>query len=309
MLGSCRLVSGSKGENSQAMTHMQAGGRNLAIVFIDICDSTGIFERQGDLRARSLIEAFLIDCAAALETDGGRVVKTLGDGLMCTFAGAESALAGARAVQKMAKGGDLHVRIGFHVGPVIESDSDVFGDAVNVAARVSSVAKADETLFTEAVVESLPAGIRISTRFLQEMMLKGRSEPTKIYGLVPLEAEGTLILQGAHRVSQAKRHLSLYYRQQRLEVSGVEKLWIGRDSQCDLVVEGDLVSRRHATIEAQDDRYTLTDQSTNGTFVALADDRRLCLKRETFQLVGSGQISLGRSPDDKEAELIGFQVE
>ena len=84
---------------------------------------------------------------------------------------------------------------------------------------------------------------------------------------------------------------------------------MGREDQCDLVVEGDLVSRRHATIEVKDDRYTLTDQSSNGTFVVLADDRRLCLKREHVQLVGSGQISLGQSPDDNEGDLIGFQVE
>ncbi len=291
------------------MTQGQANTHDLAIVFIDVCDSTGIFERQGDLQARSLIQAFLIDCAAVVETDGGRVVKSLGDGLMCTFAGAESALAGARAVQRMAKGGDLQIRVGFHVGPVIESDSDVFGDAVNVAARVSSVAKPDETLFTEAVVECLPAAIRAGTRFLQEVMLKGKTEPTRIYGLVPLEADGTMMFQGAQTVSRAERHLSLYYRGQRLEVRGSEKLWMGREDQCDLVVEGDLVSRRHATIEVKDDRYTLTDQSSNGTFVVLADDRRLCLKREHVQLVGSGQISLGQSPDDNEGDLIGFQVE
>ncbi len=291
------------------MTQGQANTHDLAIVFIDVCDSTGIFERQGDLQARSLIQAFLIDCAAVVETDGGRVVKSLGDGLMCTFAGAESALAGARAVQRMAKGGDLQIRVGFHVGPVIESDSDVFGDAVNVAARVSSVAKPDETLFTEAVVECLPAAIRAGTRFLQEVMLKGKTEATRIYGLVPLEADGTMMFQGAQTVSQAKRHLSLYYHGQRLEVRGSEKLWMGREDRCDLVVEGDLVSRRHATIEVKDDRYTLTDQSSNGTFVVLADDRRLCLKREHVQLVGSGQISLGQSPDDNEGDLIGFQVE
>ena len=291
------------------MTQGQANTRDLAIVFIDVCDSTGIFERQGDLQARSLIQAFLIDCAAVVETDGGRVVKSLGDGLMCTFAGAEGALTGARAVQRLARGGDLHIRIGFHVGPVIESDNDVFGDAVNVAARVSSVAKPDETLFTEAVVDSLPAAIGASTRFLQEVMLKGKTEATRIYGLVPLEADGTLMMQGAQTVSQARRHLSLYYRGRRLEVRGGAKLWMGRESECDLVVKGDLVSRRHATIEGKDDRYTLTDQSSNGTFVALADHKWLCLKREHVQLVGSGRISLGQAPDDNEADLIGFQVE
>lgn len=290
------------------MTHQQGNGRNLAILFVDVCDSTGIFEREGDRRARALIEGCLVDCAAASEQDGGRVVKTLGDGLMCTFSGAENAMAAALAMRRLVKGDRLHIRIGFHIGPVIESGGDVFGDAVNVAARVASIANAGETLFTEAVVERLPSGIRLGTRFLQEMLLKGKSEQTKIYGLVPVEADGTMISQGARATPPARRRLSLHYHRQHLDVRGGDRLCIGRESRCDLVVDGDLVSRRHAIIEGKDDRYTLTDQSTNGTFVALADDTRLCLKRESLQLLGQGLISLGQPPDHNEADLIEFQV-
>ena len=74
------------------------------------------------------------------------------------------------------------------------------------------------------------------------------------------------------------------------------------------MIEGPQISRWHATIEPKQGRYYLVDQSTNGTFVVLASNDSVYLKRESLQLVGKGALSLGRPPKDNEENLVQFEV-
>ena len=251
----------------------------------------------------------MVDCAAASERGGGLVVKTLGDGLLCTFEETESALTAALDMQRLVEGRQLSVRIGFHLGPTIKSGDDIFGEAVNVAARVSSLANADEILFTGAVADRLPPTVRQQgTRFLEEIILKGKSEPTRIYELMPIEADTTGINARARAAQQVPQRLFLHHRRRFLGLRGGGMLSIGRDKGCDFLVDGDFVSRRHASIEAKNDRFYLTDHSTNGTYLALSDSTQFFLKRESLQVVGRGVLSLGQPPDKNEQNLIEFVV-
>ncbi len=103
--------------------------------------------------------------------------------------------------------------------------------------------------------------------------------------------------------------LSLRYGARHMEIPPKGgKFSIGRDAQCDLVIEGPQISRLHATIEPKQEGYYLVDQSTNGTFVVLASNDRVYLKRESLQLVGKGAVSLGQPPEDDAGDLIHFEV-
>ncbi len=291
------------------MTGGQKAGSERAILFVDICDSTELYDQVGDAQARQLIEDSVVSFAEASAAENGKVVKTLGDGLMCVFPTADAALTAAVSMRSSVSDRPLRIRVGFHVGPVIETKDDIFGDTVNIAARVSSFAKPDEVLFTESSVECLSQGARLGTRFLDRASFKGKSEPVSIYGLAPLEADHTVMTSAARPTLDAEAHLLLRHGTRHLRIGSKDlKISIGRDAACDLVIEGPLVSRWHATIEPQQERYYLVDQSTNGTFVILASNDSVYLKRESLQLVGKGALSLGQSPQRNESNLIHFEV-
>jgi len=88
----------------------------------------------------------------------------------------------------------------------------------------------------------------------------------------------------------------------------VPTLVMGRDERCDLVVKSYFASRRHAVIEMSRDRFVLTDQSSNGTFVVPESGHEIFLKRESLPLLGDGTISLGAAPSDDTSYTVAFHV-
>ena len=98
----------------------------------------------------------------ACEGQGGRVVKTIGDEIMAVFPGADQAaeaaardagahLANSRPSARLR----LAIRVGFHFGPAIAVEGDVFGDSVNVAARMTALAKGEQVILSAATAGAL----------------------------------------------------------------------------------------------------------------------------------------------------------
>src|SRR5690606_38964118 len=115
---------------------------HLAVLFADIVESTALYRRLGDVEALQIINACLRTMTAVLPQHQGRLVKTLGDAVMCLFPDAACAAAAAiemqRAIAGLKPGGiDMQIRIGMHTGPVVVGGDDVFGDTVNVAAYLA----------------------------------------------------------------------------------------------------------------------------------------------------------------------------
>jgi hypothetical protein len=103
----------------------------------------------------------------------------------------------------------------------------------------------------------------------------------------------------------------------RLRVNGSEyvvddthnRVALGRADDNDIVVVGSLVSRIHAHIDLQRGRFTLTDQSINGSFVKMDGHQEMFVRRDSVSLTGSGQIGLGRLPDKESPQTIQFACE
>lgn len=129
----------------------------LAVLFADICGSTTLYERLGDETARRLIANCITSMTKEVTDHKGTLIKTIGDEIMCTFPTAEAVVSAACAMQSTVKnGGRMNIRIGIHYGNVICESGDVYGDTVNIAARVASITRANQIMTTRAVVEPLP---------------------------------------------------------------------------------------------------------------------------------------------------------
>jgi adenylate cyclase len=134
---------------------------NMAVLFADVSDSTRLYESLGDTAAFGGVRGVIGSLKSVSGAFGGRVVKTIGDGLMCVFPDADSAASAAAEMQlaiaqrpPLERGKKLTIRVGFHVGPVIQEGDDVFGDSVNVAARMASLALPGQAITTADTVRS-----------------------------------------------------------------------------------------------------------------------------------------------------------
>jgi len=122
-----------------------------------------------------------------MEMHGGHLVKTIGDALMLRFRSPTNAVRAAIEVQKTLKKHNtklpterrIQIRIGIHVGPVTEVDGDLFGNTVNVAARIESLAKPGSVTFSDEVKKALPANMRVVS--LGKHKLKGVPGTCRIY--------------------------------------------------------------------------------------------------------------------------------
>ena len=84
---------------------------------------------------------------------------------------------------------------------------------------------------------------------------------------------------------------------------------IGRAEDNDVVVKGNLISRLHARIEINRNKFVLIDQSTNGTFVQSSDGEESFVRRDSLQIRGQGMIGLGRLPEQGSPQTIRFTCE
>jgi class 3 adenylate cyclase len=275
---------------------------SLAILFADVSGSSRLYETLGDKEALSQVGRCLALLSSQALKHGGEVLKTIGDEIMCAFPDAASAVRAARAMQmemamQILSGRlPLHIHIGLHFGQAIRGDDDIFGDAVNIASRLTEIAKADQILTSRHTADALPASLRTDLRQLGNMSLKGKREEIDMCEILWQEAGGDLTLMPGTltHFEPAVICLELKHGNDSLTMSPSKpRCVLGRDKDNDLVVSNPLASRQHALIELRNGKFILSDQSTNGTYVFTADGHKNLVHREEFPLSGSGSISLG----------------
>ena len=221
----------------------------------------------------------------------------MGDGALCTFASSDDAYCTARPYPGIARGASLKVRIGFHIGPVIMTDDDVFGATVNLASRLAAMASPGEILMSRSCVDTLHPAYRSNTQRLNSAVMKGSVDAVEIYRTLG-DPENITVAVGSFGTPWKRVGiLTLTYR-------GSNPTWTRPPVPCSLAAIPDAVwwcnsdwaSRRHATLEIQNSRFTLTDHSTNGTFCLDHSQRLQVLKRQATYLLTIGIISLGVDP-------------
>lgn len=291
----------------------------LAILFADISGSTALYDKLGDVEALKLVTKCLDILIQELESHQGTLIKTIGDEIMCTFptpsAALEAACAMQVAVERERPGGErtLYIRIGFHYGDVICEGSDVFGDAVNVAARVASITRARQILTTQAAADALPAELRGKVRQVSRAEFRGKEEALDVFQ-VNWEQDDTLStrigLPQFRKPSEARHELMLRYRQQVITINEQNKsIVLGRGDTCELIIQSTFASRQHARIEFSFGKFVITDHSANGTYIRFSDNQIIHLAHQEIMLHGTGAISLGQTFSDGPTEVIEYLVQ
>ncbi len=166
--------------------------KDLTILFTDICGYTHYMETMGDLKGRAMLQKHNDIVFAAIEQHGGKVIKTIGDAVMATFVAPLPGVRAAVEIQealsnynRTAEPSDkIKVKIGLNHGSALVDDKDLFGDAVNVAARVQAKAGPDEILVSKDLYESVCGSDDILCRFHTNAELKGKAEPMPLYRIV-----------------------------------------------------------------------------------------------------------------------------
>ena len=139
---------------------------------------------MGDEGAQELLRGHNATVRAALHEHGGLEVKHTGDGIMATFPSAVSAVSAALQIQRALAGGEVRVRIGLNAGEPIAEDDDLFGTAVQLAARITDRTEPGQVLVGRVVVD-LCAGKGFDFTSIGEATLKGFAEPVPLYEVHP----------------------------------------------------------------------------------------------------------------------------
>ena len=153
----------------------------VTIMFTDVEGSTALHTRLGDEDARGLLRRTEATIRSALEAHGGYEVKGTGDGHLLWFGSARRAVACAVAIQRSLVGSDVRVRIGLSTGEVTEEDGDLYGEAVNLAARVAARADGGEILVAEVVRQLTGTLGDASYREKGRFKLKGFPERVRLF--------------------------------------------------------------------------------------------------------------------------------
>lgn len=296
------------------------GARNTphqAVLFADVSGSTRLYDTLGDRKALAVIERCMKVFSHATHMHGGRVIKTIGDEVMVAF---PDAGAGCRAAIDMQFGitslpesmeHGTSIYCGLHWGEVtLADDGDVFGDTVNVAARMVQAAKKGQIVISGDAVRVLPPDLKSKTRFIAAETVKGKAAPLELHELLwESDAELTEMVSVRTVVREAPVGMSLEYQGRHYVVNNASQLvTLGRDLASSIVTTDKLASRNHARVAKEKDRFTFTDFSSNGTYIQLAGQDEVFVRRDSMILTGSGTISFGRPCREDKAAAISFEI-
>jgi class 3 adenylate cyclase len=302
-------------------------GIQSTVVFADLFGSTGVFESLGNARATEAVTGVTNWLADKFSASGGRVVKFLGDGVLVVFQKNTDAVVAVVEVQRTYQQrlittqatSYMPLRIGVACGDVEMVDDDCYGDAVNVAARLSELAGPHQIWVNLAAMQDCAQVIDVRSRLLGPIHLRGRLEPITVYQIewqedvnselltihapmgVDLDAANHDALGGQVELSWLDNHKT--FRAFELPVH------IGRIHQAEFAVSDPRVSRMHARLDWRNGSVMLVDVSTYGCWIRFSGGGSdVQLRRDECVLHGRGEIALGTPFSDVSAPVVSFLV-
>ncbi len=299
---------------------------HTTVVFADLTGSTGVFEVLGNALATRAITSLTQWIGEVCQAYGGRVVKTLGDGVLAVFPQAHGAVDAVvemqrvhqRRIEEQPEKLKMRLQVGLAAGEVIEVDGDCYGDAVNVASRLSDLSGAEQIWATDTVISQIDAPIRgVQFRSLGSINLRGKAESRVVYRIDWQEEVSTWSvtepgeLEMLSRTAEPKgATIEFSWLDQRQSFHWLDMpVHLGREEVAQFVVPDQRVSRLHVRIDWRHGSLVVTDLSSYGTWVRFnGSPKELALRRDETVLHADGEIALGAPFDDFTAPVISFKL-
>jgi class 3 adenylate cyclase len=286
---------------------------NITVMFADVVGSTRLYETLGDAEAQYNISYALTVVGDIVQRHRGKVIKSAGDDVLSAFATVDDAIMAACVIHdtfaenRIFDNLSLSFHIGLHSGPGIFSAGDIYGDTVNVAARLTSAAKSGQIITSKETIEKITGSTGVQVRPFDVIQVKGREQPVEMYDVIWKHTgdETSLIDVTESIYSGQKLVLKLQDHEIELEPE-TQNFILGRGLDSGLMVPGTMVSRQHASIDYRRNKFILHDLSTNGTYVRV-NNEEIFIKREEIPLAGEGIISLGKKVQEQPLLNIYFR--
>ena len=297
------------------------------VVFADLMGSTGVFETIGSARASKVVTGLTQWIGEICIAHNGQVIKTLGDGVLAVFPKAPDAVSAVVDMQRShqkrianaSAGTRMPIRVGVARGEVEFVDGDCYGDAVNVASRLSDLSGPHQIWANASSLEKATESDGVRFRPLGPITIRGRGEPCSVFQVEWHEnlSSDFLTMQATLDSQRDRLEKDLLGGEIELVWLDVRKRFrsaqlpvhIGRVSQAEFVVNDPRVSRAHARIDWRNGSILLVDVSTYGSWVRFSGGGAdLLLRREECVLHGEGEIALGASFSDLSVPTVMFSV-
>lgn len=290
-------------------------GTDRAILMADVTGSTPLYERHGDEVASQLV----FDCVAGMQRiaheEDGEFVRSKGDDVLCLFEDADRASRAAGRILEHGAAGQVRVHGGLHWGHVLWRGEELFGGAVNVAARLASSARENEFLLSSDLAARMTPHAAEILRPMGELSLKGTTGATGIFALHAKGPEGdnglgeeTVVSPPPQKRPGGGTRVSLVAGDWNGDIGEGEEITIGRAPKCSLVIPVPWVSRVHAVVNVRGGLVELKDQSAAGCTLRFEGAAGYVLHRQTVALTGTGVIALGTKAMQDDRPLIAFDV-
>ena len=298
----------------------------LTVVFTDITGSMSVFEKLGNQKAVYAITRLTKWIGQVCEKHGGHAVKYLGDGVLILFHESEDALTAASELQNIhyerikqwPSALKMRLQIGIARGDVVVQSGDCYGDAVNVASRLSDLSGSEQIFVSESVIWQLPDSFSVRSRCLGPMTIRGRVENCVVHRI---EWQDELIsevftmpanLMPSHLgiASTNLMYIELSWLHVNDRFTTVElPIYIGREGDAQFVIQDPRVSRKHAVIQWQAGNFYLKDISSYGTWVRFSnEDSIVSLRRQDCVLLKNGDMALGGTFEDFSVPTVTFKI-
>ncbi|MBI2677553.1 MAG: FHA domain-containing protein [Candidatus Koribacter versatilis] len=341
-----QIIQSSRG-NAELLAELEKFRRTITVMFTDIKGSTAYFEKYGDVAGMMMVHQCNDMLRQIVERHSGRVVKTIGDAIMATFEDAgESVQASIEMQQALIafnapkpEQDHVFIRIGLNHGSGIVKSNDVFGDVVNVASRVESVALPEQIVISDSVNQQVAPLGKFKLSHLGRFALKGKEGDRDLFEVSWSEGQSARAVAVHTLVAGAKASMVLpKYKLQHIKKDGSVgsehelkdgKLVVGK-TDGDLKFAGDpQLSSKHAQFVVERGQLLVEDLAPEGRGVyvrliatyTLHDGDVVMMGRRAFRFqakpeamsaaaaVGGTVIDLAKALKEPVAEFVGLKLD
>jgi adenylate cyclase len=287
--------------------------REITVMFTDIRGSTAYFERYGDIAGVMMVHQCTELIKRQLEKHKGTFIKTIGDAVMATFDDCKDAVEASigmlqelrhRNAMKEEKE-RIAIRVGLNHGTGIVRSADVFGDVVNVASRVESVAQPEQIVISKTVNQRVASLNLFHINYLGKFALKGKEGPSDLFEVIWDEERAAAKPVATHTMVTGGPSLKLpVFKLQHVMRGSTSRQWELQGSQitigqsgADITFPQDArMAPMHARLTADTAQLCVEDLSGRGVFVRLVATHTL--QDQDVVLMG---MQMMRFSEEKEA--------